>query len=101
MDTLNDTLNKIIARAKCGITIQINPHRDYYQTAEEWINENNVGKLPNEFLHKKMIELNQVVMVTVYPDTPIGSYDVIHYDLEMALDKMWGNIKHQDENTKP
>ena len=38
-------------------------------------------------VYEKMIELNTIIELQFYPDTPIGSYKIYHYDLEMAIDE--------------
>ena len=35
---------------------------------------------------QKMIETDTIVNIQFYPKTPVGSYSVYHYDLDMALD---------------
>ena len=35
-----------------------------------------------------MKKSNTVVEIQAYPDTPIGSYRVIHYDIDKAIDIM-------------
>ena len=34
----------------------------------------------------KIIELNTIVELQFYPDSPIGFYKIYHYDIEMAVD---------------
>ena len=87
-----EKLNKIYLLCKCSITISINDHRDYYQTAEQSLNE--IGmmneKLVQEIgedVYNEMIKTNTIIHVQAYPDTPIGFYSIYHYDLESALDK--------------
>jgi hypothetical protein len=36
---------------------------------------------------KEMIERDTIIELQFYPDTPIGSCTIIHYDLEKCLDK--------------
>ena len=62
-------------------------YRDYYQTAEQAILEDieRDDKL-DEDIKAKMIELNTIIRIQFYPITPIGSYVVYHYDIDLALD---------------
>jgi len=34
----------------------------------------------------KIYETNNLVHIQFYPDTPIGFYNILHYDLDKALD---------------
>lgn len=83
-----DKLQKLISLCKCGVFISINEHHDYYQTAEEMlIEQNNRGTLPAiaPEIYAKMVELNTIVNIHFYPDTPIRFYEIYHYDLDVAL----------------
>ncbi len=74
-------------KCECGVFIEVNQHRDYYQTAEQAILEDieRDDKL-DEDIKAKMIELNTIIRIQFYPITPIGSYVVYHYDIDLALD---------------
>lgn len=91
MEALDDKLKYVFERCKCGIFIVINEHRDYYEPAEKALEDaRRNGYLPktkNNVLNK-MIEKDTIVTIQVYPDTPIGSYKVCHWDLEKALDEI-------------
>jgi len=81
---------QILNRCKCGVFLIVNEHRDYYQTAEEKLIELDSMECPPDIdpkVRSKMIELNTIIDLQFYPDTPIGSYSVYHHDLEMALDE--------------
>lgn len=86
-----DKLNKLTQRCKCGVYLSINEHRNYYETVEEHIKSSFITEDFSESIDKgiyeKMKELNVIIELQFYPDTPIGFYTVYHYDLEMALDK--------------
>jgi len=86
-----DKINKLINKCKCGVHITINSHRDYYETVEQHFKSNpiiqeDLEDIPKE-VYEKMIELNTIIELQFYPDTPIGSYKIYHYDLEMAIDE--------------
>ena len=86
-------LNEILQKCKCGVYLSVNGYRDYYQTIQEGIDDINqsLSSSGSDFLSKemtnKMIEHNKIISLQFYSDTPIGSYSIYHYDLEMALDK--------------
>lgn len=103
-----DKLKQLMARCKCGVFLTVNEHRDYYLTAEERLEELASRECPPEYtddVRKAMVETkaiiryltavksriiaetNTIVELQFYPDTPIGSYSVIHHDLDAALDE--------------
>lgn len=86
---MND-LDFLVANCKCGIHITVNRHRDYYQSAKEALEEYRNYECPPEVddeVRQMMIDTNTIVNVQFYPDTPIGSYDIYHYDINEALKK--------------
>lgn len=81
-----EKLQKLIDKCKCGVRITVNGHRDYYETVEQHLSEEDLEDIdPN--VYQKMKELNKIVVIQYYPDTPIGFYKIYHYDIEMAIDK--------------
>lgn len=85
-----DKLQKLLGKCKCGFHLTVNQHRDYYQTAEEALKEKEGYECPPEIepeVRQAMIDKNIIVDLQVYPDTPIGSYNIYHYDLEAAIDE--------------
>lgn len=78
-------LQDLIKKTKCSVSIDINSHRDYYETIEQHIEPENRKGISND-VWTKMIELDTCVRLQVYPDTPIGFYVIHHYDVEMAID---------------
>jgi hypothetical protein len=87
---MTEKLAKLLARCKCGVYLTVNEHRDYYETAETRLDEHYAHyECPPEFapeVRAKMIETDTIIDLQFYPDTPIGSYQLLHYDLDAALD---------------
>lgn len=83
-----DKLILLLSRCKCGVSLTVNDHRDVYQTAKQAIEDlESMGHtVDDDDVRAKMIELDTIVDLHFYPDTPVGFYKVLHYDLEMALD---------------
>lgn len=82
-------LSQLCEKCKCGIFVTINEHRDYYKTVEETLFELGGMECPPEIeedVRTEMVRKDTIVNVQFYPDTPIGSYDIYHWDLETALD---------------
>ena len=85
-----DKLKELMSRCKCGVHIEINHHRDYYQSAADWIEDRKGFECPPEIepdVRAKIIETDTIIDIQFYPDTPIGSYEIVHYDLDAALDE--------------
>ena len=85
-----DKLKELVDRCKCGVYVTVNTHRDYYETAEQALEEYARYECPPEIeddVRRVMIETNTVINVQFYPHSPIGSYDIYHHDLDAALDE--------------
>lgn len=91
-----EKLNKLILRCKCGVHLTINQHRDYYETVEQYFKSNPITEEDLEDIDKdiyeKMKELNTIIELQFYPDTPIGSYKIYHYDLEMVIEEALSSL---------
>lgn len=92
-------LNELIGLCKCGVYVSINAHRDYYESVEQHFNSNPIKEgdledIPSD-VYEKMKELNIIIEIQFYPDTPIGFYNVFHYNLDMALDLALETFKNK------
>jgi hypothetical protein len=83
-----DKLTLLLNRCKCGVHLTVNDHRDVYQTAKQAIEDlESMGHTVDDAdVRAKMVDLDTIVDLHFYPDTPVGFYKVLHYDLDMALD---------------
>ena len=84
-----DKLELLLKHCKAGVYLTINEHRDYYKSVEETLEELQYLECPPEIdveVQKKMIKTNTIIDLQFYPDTPIGSYSIYHYDLDVTLD---------------
>lgn len=86
-------LKQLAAGCKCGVYVSINEHRDYYETVETRLNHHNAEVDPEVL--RRIVETDTLVEVQFYPDTPIGSYVVHHYDLDAALDEALRCLKER------
>lgn len=85
-----DKLKELLNRCKCGVFVTVNEHRDYYEPAEKHVEDAMSMECPPEIaddVRAEMIARDTIIKVHFYPDTPIGSYEVWHYDLDAALDE--------------
>lgn len=81
-------LKKLISLCAAGVYITVNQHRDYYQTVERFLEEQNFHD-QNEYdpeIVAKMIETDTCVHLQFYPLTPVGFYSIYHYDVDLAID---------------
>jgi len=84
-----DKLARIIAHCKCGVHLFVNSHRDIYVDIEDEVgNMESLGLEIEPDIRAKIIETDTLIDLQAYPDTPIGFYKVLHYDLDAALDEM-------------
>ena len=91
-----EKLKKLIEICKCGVHITVNSHRDYYETVEQHFKGNPIMEEDLEDIepdvYEKMKELNVIVELQYYPDTPIGFYKVYHYDIELAVEEALSSL---------
>jgi hypothetical protein len=85
-----EKFKKLLALCKCGVFLTVNEHRDYYYTAAQELDAaKSYPCQPNidAEVEARMIETDTIVRLHFYPDTPIGSYEVWHYDIDSAIDE--------------
>lgn len=84
-------LQKLIDYCRGEISLSINSHKGEYLSVEDYLNTlielDIVDPLEDLVYSKEMIEKDTIIELQFYPDTSIGSYTIIHYDLEEAVDK--------------
>lgn len=83
-------LKQLLARCKCGVFLTVNEHRDYYMSVIDRLEELACRECPPQYTEEvkaKMIETDTIIDLQFYPDTPIGSYSIYHYDLDLALEE--------------
>jgi len=94
-----EKLKKLTDICKCGVHISINEHRNYYDTVESYFKSNFINE--EDFkdieanVYEKMKELDTIVQLQYYPNTPVGFYIIYHYDLEKAIDKALLNLNEK------
>ena len=80
-----------LPRHKCGLFLTHNEHRDYYESAEEWIADQTCDDggsrmgWENEEAKARAIATDEVWTLHWYPDTPIGFFEVAAPTLEELL----------------
>lgn len=86
-------LKELLSKCKASVSINVNQHRDYYQSVKDYIEEQ--AQLDEDLIeeigldvYEEMQKTNTVIEIQAYPDTPIGSYRVMHYDIDKAIQIM-------------
>ncbi len=85
-----DKLKLLMSKCKCSVTLMINDHRDNYDTAEQALKDDQDRQQLIEVtpdVKQMMIWTDTIISLQFYPDTPIGSYSIYHYDLDACLDQ--------------
>ncbi len=91
-----DKLKELLSRCKCGVFLTVNEHRDYYQSVAQRLADLSERECPPTYtddVRDGMIKADTIIEVQFYPDTPIGSYVVLHHDLDAALDEALACLK--------
>lgn len=82
---------------KCGLFLQHNEHRDYYEDAEYYINQHkDQYEWKSEEHKKRAIETDEIWTLQWYPNTPIGFLAVAAPTLEELLE-----FANEDEDQQP
>lgn len=85
-----DKLKLFLAACKCGVSVNMNEHREVYETAAQRIAEAAGYECPPEIadaVRDRMIETDTIITIHFYPKHPVTFYEVWHYDLDAALDE--------------
>lgn len=98
---MEDKLKKLVSLCKGSVHITFNDHTTNYSTVEEELTGNFNGMYDDvhQDVKDEMIRRNTMVNVHFYPDTPIGFYNIMHYDLDTALDealKVLEGVNHDE-----
>lgn len=87
-------LKRLIDLCKASVSVTINEHRNYYQTVEQYLEEDDIEDVDQEVINK-MVELDTIVELQCYPRTPIGFHLIHHYDVDQAIDSAISIIEEQ------
>lgn len=87
--------------ANCvSVHCDFNGHRDYYQTAADAFEEDDRKPERDRRLdhvsadmRKRCIELDSILELHIYPDTPVGFTLYWHHDLEALCKQARGDIE--------
>lgn len=81
-----------------SVSIDINQHRNYYDTAQTYFN-NEFGLLEegenepiSEEVKKECIKKDYIIRICIYPSNAIGFYVVYHHDINLAIEEILKDI---------
>ena len=89
-------LQTLLARCKCGVYLTVNEHRDSYESATDrldWYSSLECPPEISEDVRAEILKSDNIIDLHFYPDTPVGSYQIIHYDLDQALELALGCLE--------
>jgi hypothetical protein len=94
-----DKLKELISLCKAGLFIDIDDHKNNYQTVEKCFEEKRgyIEDFDEDIpldIREKCIELDTIISIQAYSHTPVGFFIIYHYDIELAIDKMIQLIKN-------
>lgn len=93
--------SKLVSRCKATVHLVCNYHKSGYESVEQYLSYAGCNGEEAEIepeIKQKMIELDTIVNLQFYPDTPIGFYKVWHYDVDLAIKK---GLEILDSEQKP
>ena len=100
-----DKLKELLSLCKCQVSIEVNEHRNCYQSVEDWFDEiwdsEETKKEIDTEVFNKMKQLNTIITIQAYNKTPVGFFIIYHYDIDMAIEEMLKTLKedNNDERT--
>jgi len=88
-----EKFKELVSLCKASVEISVNDHKDYYESVEQHINEEEREDIEKD-VFDEMAKRDTVVKVQVYPHTPIGFFVVYHYDIDKAVDIALDAVKN-------
>lgn len=93
-----DKIVKIKKLCKCSILLDIDPHKDYYQSTSQYFQDKpQLKELIDRDVYDEMCNRNTIINLHFYPRTPIGSYNLYHYDLDSILIQALRILEEQND----
>ena len=80
-------IQKLMELTGCAFNISLNPHKLDYQTIKQYSEHNpDIEEIEN-CIWKEILRRDTLVEITLYSDTPIGHCDILHYDIDLAIEE--------------
>lgn len=80
-----DLLMQLLARCHCEVSVLVNAHRNYYESAAQYLDRYEGNDDDDASVRAEMIARDTIVEVQAYPTTPVGFYVARHWDVTTAL----------------
>lgn len=72
------------------VLVECNQHRSYYDAIEK---AEGLEGLEDAALRAEIVERKTLVVIQVYPDTPIGFFLVWHWDMQKAVELAYEAVR--------
>jgi hypothetical protein len=101
---VTDKLLALLARCKCGVYLEVNNHRDFYQSVKDYLDEQcanglyTIEEIGSDYI-KAMIEKNTIIELQFYPHTPMSFYKLFDHDLGSILDRALGVFNEEETSS--
>jgi len=82
-----ENLKKLVEACKFGFDICINSHKPFHQTIEDYLNDRVSFSDVELEVYSGIIERQNVVEISCYPENSVSYFTVYHYDIELAIDE--------------
>ena len=92
---MQNKLQDLVDLCKCEVTLTVNEHKVYYQTVEQWLNEDRDKDEVSEDTRANMIASDSVVTLQWYPRTPVGFYRIIDATIDGAINRALETFKDE------
>lgn len=86
--------DRLIRRCKGSVNVNVNPHRDYYKSVTDYLDDLEEDGYPRwksqgatEQERDRMIHEDRIFQLYVYPRTPVGFFSLIGPDLDALIAK--------------
>lgn len=83
----------------CSVSVEANENRTFYRSIAEELaaHEDPEGVYADmePEVRAECIARDQLVIVQVYPDTPVGFYCVHHYDVAVAINRVFEAVQKE------
>ena len=87
-----EKFKELVSLCKASVSISVNTHKDYYESVGLYIDQD-VKDIDSDIFNE-MVKRDTIVIVQVYPNTPIGCYTIYHYDIDKAVDIALHTVKN-------
>jgi hypothetical protein len=92
MEKKMSKLEELISLAKFGLVIDINPHRQCYESVKKYMSDYE----KNELLDK-MIETDTIIEIIAYVNNASIFFTVFHHDINAAIERIIELIKNDQK----